>query len=293
VLILLAAGLASRYGSPKQLDSIGPGGAGIIDYSVFDARLAGFGKIVFVVNKRSAGSFENAYGSLSQHMTIEYAYQDLCGPSRAKPWGTAHALLSAADLVDRPFAAINADDFYGRSAFFKAAAFLDARRLESLAYGMLGYAMRDTLSPHGSVSRAVCDVGASGELLSITEHARVVAGSGRITSRSGEKEIVLSGSEPTSMNFWMLTPTIFDFLEPGFQEFYADNKDDPTTEFLLPDFIDTLVRQARITVEVVPHSDTWFGLTYREDRQRAAGEISELHSSGIYPEELRAQIDGA
>ena len=289
-LVVLAAGMASRYGSPKQLDSIGPHGEGIIDYSVFDAARAGFGKVVFVINEQSADSFDAAFMRLRQQVEIEYAFQDRLPPPREKPWGTGHALLSAADHVKEPFAMINADDYYGVSAFASAVKFLQERNAASFEYGMLGYDLRDTLSPHGSVSRGLCNVGHNSELRSITEHSKIVFEKGRPRSLGGEDDgRALTGDEPTSMNFWMLTPTIFRHLRDGLRTFLASNRDSATAEFVLPEFIGELIKRQIVTISVLPHSDMWIGLTYQEDKARASQAIEHLHADGTYPSPLWPQ----
>jgi len=286
-LVVLAAGMASRYGSQKQLDAVGPNGEGIIDYSVFDAARAGFGKIVFVIREESADSFDAAFDSLKQNIDVEYAFQDKLPPPRKKPWGTGHALLSAARNVQEPFAMINADDYYGQSAFKSAVEFLNARESDSVEYGMLGYALSDTLSPHGSVSRGLCNVGDKGKLVSIEEHTKVVTDDGNIKSiGDSEEPISLTGSEPTSMNFWLLTPTIFHYLDAGLLKFLDHFADSETEEFVLPNFIGELIDRGIATVEVLEHSDTWIGLTYQDDKERAARTIGALHDSNVYPTPL-------
>ena len=286
-LVVLAAGMASRYGSPKQLDGVGPNGEVIIDYSVFDAVRAGFGKVVFVIKEQSAESFDAAFQRLRQNIEVEYAFQDRLPPPRDKPWGTGHALLSVAGKVTEPFAMINADDYYGRSAFVSAAAFLRDTDAASYDYGMLGYALRDTLSPHGSVSRGLCNVGGNNELVSIVEHTKVVVDDGDIASIGDDgSSVTLTGNEPVSMNFWLLTPSIFDHLKGGLQDFLAENGDSPSAEFVLPNFIGEMIDEGIATVSVLNHSDTWIGLTYQEDKERAASTIAALHENNVYPRPL-------
>ncbi|MBT8077754.1 MAG: NTP transferase domain-containing protein, partial [Gammaproteobacteria bacterium] len=256
-LVVLAAGMASRYGSPKQLDAVGPHGEGIIDYSVFDAARAGFGKVVFVIKEQSADSFDAAFMQLRQNIDVEYAFQDRLPPPRQKPWGTGHALLSAADKVSEPFAMINADDYYGQSAFVSAAKFLADRKSNSLEFGMLGYALRDTLSPHGSVSRGLCNADEQGKLVSIVEHTKIVSEKGDIVSLHDDgSSIQLTGSEPTSMNFWLLTPAIFSHLRGGLERFLESFGDSEKEEFVLPNFIGELIDQQIASVAVLGHSDT-------------------------------------
>ena len=289
-LVVLAAGLGSRYGGMKQLDSIGPDGAGIIDYSVYDAVKAGFGKIVFVINQQSVEDFDRVFEPLKKRVQVEYAFQDKLPPIRKRPWGTGHALVAASPILAEPFAVINADDYYGQSAYAAAAKFLTESSSDSNHYGLLGYALGVTLSEYGSVSRGVCDVGKSNELISIVEHRKINVRDGVVTSDLGGGETVcLTGSEPTSMNFWLLTPSIFPSLKSGLDEFVDKNSEVPTAEFLLPEFISGLVRDGSATVSVLNHSDTWFGLTYADDKPTAANLISELHAAGAYPTPLWAK----
>lgn len=291
-LVVLAAGMASRYGSPKQLDPIGPHGEGIIDYSVFDAARAGFGKVIFVIKEQSAESFDAAFMRLKQNVRVEYAFQDRLPPPREKPWGTGHALLSAAGQVAAPFAMINADDYYGQSAYQTAASFLQATDPGSMSFGMLGYALNDTLSPHGSVSRGLCNVGENGDLVSIVEHTKIISNRGTIKSLGEEgDETELSGNEPTSMNFWLLTPAIFPYLRRGLEEFLLLHGGSASEELALPNFIGSLIDRGDATVKVLNHSDTWIGLTYQEDKARAQETVAALHRQGIYPTPLWSEVD--
>mgnify|MGYP001817318413 CR=1 FL=1 len=289
-LVVLAAGMASRYGSPKQLDAVGPHGEGIIDYSVFDAIRAGFGKVIFVIKEQSADSFDAAVMQLRQHIEVEYAFQDRLPPPRQKPWGTGHALLSAADKVNEPFAMINADDYYGQSAFVSAVEFLARTRANSLEFGMFGYALRDTTSPHGSVSRGLCNVDGAGNLVTVEEHTKIVSDADGIVSIDEEGAATrLTGSEPTSMNFWLLTPAIFSHLRKGLQRFLEQHGDSEKAEFVLPNFIGELIEAQLATVAVLEHSDTWIGLTYAEDKKRAMQTLASLHDQGVYPSPLWAE----
>ena len=289
-LVVMAAGLGSRYGGLKQLDSVGPDGAAIIDYSVYDALRAGFGKLVFVINQHSVDEFDTVFAPLKKQVAVEYAFQDKLPPFRNKPWGTGHALLAASDLLSEPFAAINADDFYGQSSYSAAADFLRETAPNSNRYGMLGYALKDTLSEHGSVSRGICSVSEQGELTSVVEHLTINVDDGMVSSRLGDGQTMpLTGLEPTSMNFWLLTPTIFPLLRSGLDAFVEQNSDAPSAEFLIPEFIGELVERQSASVAVLDHSDSWFGLTYPDDKMRAMKLIAEMHAAGAYPTPLWAR----
>lgn len=292
-LVILAAGMGSRFGGLKQLEPLSAAGNILIEYSVFDAVRAGFKKVVFIVQEAFVDEFAKLVEELAKHITVEYAFQDqyqppgITLPDRKKPWGTGHALLSAEHLIAEPMAVINADDFYGTSAYATAAAFLGERTADSTHYGMLGYSLRSVLSAHGSVSRGLCQLADNGQLSSVLEHIKVYESDSDIISEdeSGEKT-VLSESQLASMNFWLLTPSIFPFLDAEIRDFAEQHGEDPTAEFLLPDIIGNLLRSGGVTVDCLPHSDTWFGMTHREDRENAVSVIAKMHDDGIYPTPL-------
>ena len=292
-LVVLAAGLGSRFGGPKQLKPLGPGDNVLLEYTAYDAIRAGFRNIVFIIQSPFADDFTSLVSPLPNDVSVQFAFQDqswpkdLSQPERAKPWGTGHALLAAQHLVDGPFVLCNADDYYGASAFEKAAEFFDGQDPESAHYGMLGYRLDATLSGHGSVSRALCAVSNRGYLTSVSEHPKISRKDGVILSeiRQGE-EIELHEADRVSMNFWMLTHSIFRFLDIGFREFIAQYRHDPSAECLLPDIVQSLIQQGEVTVECLPHDDAWFGLTHSSDYGKAVSTVQAMHDDGTYPTPL-------
>ncbi len=297
-LVVLAAGLGSRFGGLKQLQPLSVAGNILIEYSVFDAIHAGFSKVVFIVRRSFIDEFANLIQAAAQHVSVEYAFQDeyeLPGvdlPARDKPWGTGHALMAAEYLIAGPMAVINADDFYGSSAYTTAAAFLSEKAADSTHYGMLGYALRSVLSTHGSVSRGLCQLASDGQLSSIIEHSNVHEADGNVVSEDehGERTAV-SESQLASMNFWLLTPSIFPFLNAEIRAFAAQQETGSTAEFLLPDIIGKLIRNGEVAVDCLPHDDTWFGMTYPEDRESAASVITGMHADRSYPSPLWGEDD--
>jgi UTP-glucose-1-phosphate uridylyltransferase len=296
-LLILAAGMGSRYGGIKQMDHFGPNGETIIDYSIFDAIRCGFGKIVFIIRKDFATEFEGIFNKKLEHQDVEitYVYQELdsftgnekeAAAGRQKPWGTAHAVLCAKDAIDQPFAVINADDFYGREAFEKMKVFLTGECSEK-RYSVMGYELGKTLSEHGSVSRGVCTVDAHGNLETITERTKIFREKDKAVYRDDEgQDHVLSPSTPVSMNFWGFHPRIFDLTEELFKAFLKENAGKPKAEFLIPTVVDYYIANVMGTVKVIPTTMQWFGVTYQEDAPFVRRNLQELISSGAYPEKL-------
>ena len=298
-LVVLAAGIGSRYGGLKQLDPVGPDGEFIIDYSVFDAIRAGFGKAVFVIRRDIETAFREAIGSRFEgRLPVEYAFQELHAlpagftlpPDRAKPWGTGHAILTAKAKVREPFAVINADDFYGRSGYR-----LLAERLSRTVAGdgsvadfcMAGFVLRNTLSAHGHVARGICRTGADGMLATVTECTHIrPRGNGAVYQRGDGVEEVLTGDEIVSMNMWGFTPALFPMLEAGFVEFLRAGSGDPKAEYFIPSVVDDLIRAGRARAAVLPSDDRWFGVTYREDKPQVEAGIRALVARGEYPAPL-------
>lgn len=292
-LVVLAAGMGSRFGGLKQLEPLSDGGNILIEYSVFDAINAGFDKVVFIVRRSFIEDFEKLVEDLAKGVTVEYAFQDEFDPSwldlpeREKPWGTGHALLAAEHLLAEPMAVINADDYYGQSAYATAAEFLRRQSNESQNYGMLGYVLRSVLSPHGTVSRGICQLAEDGKLSTIVEHTKVAADGGAVSALDGDGQpTTLSDSQLASMNFWLFTPSFFPLLQREMQEFAEQHRDDPKAEFLLPDIVGKLLQSGEVTCDCLPHDDTWFGMTHREDRQSAVDTITRMHADGLYPSPL-------
>jgi choline kinase len=293
-LLILAAGMASRYGSMKQIDGFGPNGETIVDYSIYDAIQAGFGKVVFIIKEEFVDNFKSIYEpKLNGKIETEYVFQNFdikqfgvdLEIERAKPWGTAHAILSARNVVKEPFCVINADDFYGLDAFQKMYTFLTTEANGS-TYSMIGYEIGKTLSEHGSVSRGVCKVDAAGNLEEIVERTNVYKEFDVIVYEDNDHKHPLEFDTRVSMNFWGFTPEIFHTTVELFQEFALANKDNPKAEFFIPLVGDHLIRTQKAEVRVIPTSSQWFGVTYKEDKPIVQESIDQLVKDGTYPENL-------
>jgi NDP-sugar pyrophosphorylase family protein len=296
-LVVLAAGLGSRYGGLKQLDPVGPEGATIMDYSIYDAARAGFGKVVFVIRRSFADAFRLEIGARAERrLAVDYAYQELDDlPSwftrpaeREKPWGTGHAVLAAQALVREPFASINADDFYGRDAFERMAGHLTAARDGlPLDCAMVGYVLRSTMSDHGSVARGVCEIDAQGRLRTVVEHLKIERQGAAAVDRRPGGDRPLTGDELVSMNFWGFTPGLFDPLAAAFERFLRREGARPKSEYLLPSVVDSLIGAGTVSVRVLPTASAWFGVTYPDDKPRVMESVRALIASGAYPASLR------
>ena len=294
-LIVLAAGMGSRYGGLKQLDGMGPNGETIIDYSIYDAKRAGFGKVVFVIRASFKDAFEQQFGEkIRSIMEVEYAYQEVNSPiegldeipERAKPWGTAHAVLVARNQVTTPFAVINADDFYGKDAYQKMANFL-IEQAEKDHYAMVGYQLQKTLSEHGSVSRGVCKMNGENKLKSVVERTKIFKLNRNIVFKNeADEHIYLSGNSAVSMNFWGFHTSIFDELSKQFISFAKENTDNPKAEFFIPLIVNKMIVDGKADVTVLESTDQWFGMTYKEDKALVQRSIQERISAGSYPEKL-------
>jgi NDP-sugar pyrophosphorylase family protein len=295
-LVILAAGIGSRYGSLKQMDRVGPSGETIMDYSLYDARRSGFGQAVFVIRRSMEKEFREAFVErLAGRVEIDYVFQELedlppgfaVPKGRTKPWGTSHAVLRAGAKVQAPFAVINADDFYGFEPFKLMAEFLSARRLEEPHFAVVGYLIGGTLSEHGSVARGVCEVTAEGWLEGIVERTQVERTVEGIVYKDEEGRIVaLPPDKVVSMNFWGFTPAYFRFGEEVFEEFLRQKSGDPRAELFIPLVINKLIKNGEAKVRVLPTAAKWFGITYREDKPRVIEAIRRLVASGAYPESL-------
>lgn len=295
-LLVLAAGMGSRYGGLKQMEPIGPHGEWIIDYSVYDAMRSGFGKVVFVIRREMAELFRQAVGARFEgRIQVEYVFQEIddlpapfsAPPNRQKPWGTGHAVLCAAEKVAEPFAAINADDFYGRDAYAQLGDHLanlsDPRAPE---YAMAGYRLDRTLSLHGSVSRGICQT-ADGFLRKVVERTRIErAGDGGIVVRDAGAEERLTGEELVSLNMWGFTPRLFEQMEELFRGFLAERGQEEKSEFYLPFAVDELVSSRQARVKILPTGDAWYGVTYPQDKPTVIAGIRQLIDAGVYPEKL-------
>jgi NDP-sugar pyrophosphorylase family protein len=292
-LLVLAAGMASRYGSMKQIQSFGPGGETIMDYSIYDAIRAGFGKVVFVIRKDFEQNFKSiCEPKLNGRIKTEYVDQDLTDftngfeipKERTKPWGTAHAVLCAGDVIKEPFAVINADDFYGRDAFEKAAKFLTAEVAPN-KYCIIGYELSKTLSENGTVSRGVCEVNAAGELMSINERTKIYRENDKIIYEENDSKHEVPENSKVSMNFWGFDPSVFSFIEKLFQQFLKDSINDPKAEFFIPIIGDAFIKNGGI-IKLIPTSAQWFGVTYKEDAATVKKDIQNLVDGGEYPYSL-------
>lgn len=292
-LVILAAGMGSRYGGLKQIDGVGPNDETIIDYSIFDAIRAGFGQIVFVIRKDIEAAFRERFEAIRPDgVTFTYVFQEmdsftngLLAAERSKPWGTAHAVLVAADAVKEPFAVINADDYYGTAAFSAMAAFL-TNEVGPDRYAMMGYNLANTLSEHGSVSRGVCAVTAEGNLHHVDERTQVQWMDGTIIYMEGEQAFPVDRDSAVSMNFWGFDPTVFPIIEKRFHQFIQDTREQPKAEFFIPLFIQEMIDADQVTVKVIPCEDRWYGVTYREDKPMVQAAFRQLVDQGVYPASL-------
>jgi NDP-sugar pyrophosphorylase family protein len=293
-LLILAAGMASRYGSMKQVDGFGPNGETIIDYSIYDAIKAGFGKISFIIREEFLDNFKAIFEpKLAGRVETDYVFQSYdLKPfgidktiERAKPWGTAHAVLAARNQVNEPFCVINADDFYGYDSFKKMADFLTTEVADD-KYSIIGFQIDKTLSEYGSVSRGVCKVDDSGNMVEINERTQVYFKDGGVVYEEGGVETSLPVDTRVSMNFWGFTPAIFKQSGPLFVKFVEANEHNPKSEFFIPLVADELIKSGEASFKVIPTSSKWFGVTYKEDKPIVQKNISDLVSSGVYPENL-------
>jgi NDP-sugar pyrophosphorylase family protein len=289
-LVVLAAGMGSRFGGVKQLDPVGPSGETVMDYAVYDAVRAGVGRVVFVIRRELEQAFHAQIGSrYSGRVPVAYAFQELDAlpggrsvpEGRTKPWGTGQAVLAAADVVGDPFIVINADDFYGRRAYEGLAARLASPSAPG-AYAMVAFPLVNTLSEHGSVSRGVCDV-VGGRLRSVVEHTGLAPDGADVVDVSGAR---FTGDELVSMNFWGLQPDVFGRLEAQFGEFLDARGSEAGSELYLPAVIDKLVAEGSATVDVLTSPDQWFGMTYAADRDAVAARLADLVTAGEYPSPL-------
>jgi Nucleotidyl transferase len=293
-LLILAAGMASRYGGMKQIESFGPAGETIMDYSIYDAIRAGFGKVVFIIRKEFADNFKAIFEPrLNGRIETEYVYQELDAfmgnrdipADRTKPWGTAHAVLCAKDAINEPFAVINADDFYGRDAFEKAYAFLSKDCNEN-TWSIIGYELLKTLSDHGTVNRGVCQVDSKGNLSAIAERLNISMQDGKILCDDAIEPKEISKDSKVSMNFWCFAPSIFPYSESLFHKFLDEHMAKPKSEFFIPIVADEFIRENEGVIRVIPTSALWFGVTYKEDAPIVKASVVALVKSGEYPSGL-------
>lgn len=292
-LLVLAAGMGSRYGGLKQIEPLGPGGETIIDYSVYDALRAGFGKLVFVIRRDIERPFREIVGSrFEARLPVEYVFQELetlprgmkPPAARQKPWGTGHAVLMGAQVVREPFAVINGDDFYGRRSFEVLARHLQS---DSPDLALVGYTLKNTLSEFGTVARGVCRTSADGYLESIRETTGIEGKAGTIQYRQADGQTgELTGEEVVSLNTWGFRPAVFELFAEEFERFLAQHGTDTKAEFYIPSAVNSLIQEGKARLKVLQTPDSWFGVTYREDRPRVVQSIRELVARGEYPEKL-------
>ncbi|MFV0472076.1 MAG: nucleotidyltransferase [Paludibacteraceae bacterium] len=295
-LFVLAAGMGSRYGGLKQLDGLGPSGETIMDYSIYDAIRAGFGKVVFVIRKSFEKDFNDIVVKKYENMIeTKIVFQDitnvpegyLYNPEREKPWGTNHAVLMGKDAIHEPFAVVNADDFYGKESFQVLADFLRGVEGKKNEYCMVGYYVGNTLSESGSVSRGVCVIDKNNFLTNVVERTSIEKKGGAIIylDENGQ-EVAIDAKTPVSMNMWGFTPDYFIHTEDGFKEFLKENGDKLKSEYYIPLEVNNLIEAGISTCKVLETSSKWFGVTYAEDRSQVVLKINELVKKGIYPEKL-------
>lgn len=285
-LLVLAAGMGSRYGGIKQLDKLGPNGETIMDYSINDAIEAGFGKVVFVIRRSMKTDFENQIlVKYKNRIQVEMVFQELDilpegftkNPDREKPYGTAHAILSAQNAINEPFAVINADDFYSKEAFLTMADFLRTPQIGQIpTFAMIGYQLENTLSENGTVSRGVCIANEKDELISITEMTKIERINGQIQNNTETPPTLLTGKEPVSMNFWGFTPYFFSCLNNLFIEFLKHNNHNPKSEFPIPNVITQFIENQTAKIKIIHCNAIWFGVTYQADKPYVMKKLSEL-----------------
>lgn len=295
-LVLLAAGMGSRYGGVKQIDGVGPNGEAIIDYSIFDALSVGFTNLCFVVRAEIEDAVREFFaGKFPDTIGVSYAVQSLedlpdgleMPTERTKPWGTAHAVYAARKVVDSPFAVVNADDFYGRDAYKTLHAYLAALANDETDYAMVGYRLDETLSSHGTVSRGICKKDADGFLEKIEEHKKIEKTDSRIIDTLEDGSTVeLQPDDVTSMNMFGFTPAVFAQIEDKFAAFVREQGSDPKSEFYIPTLMTELIEAEEAQMRVLSTTSQWFGMTYKEDKEMVQGRIREFVESGAYPRKL-------
>ena len=284
-LVVMAAGMGSRFGGLKQIEPIGPKGEAILDFSVFDAVKAGFTKVVFVIKHAIEKDFKEFVGNrIEKKVKVEYVFQEIdklpegytCPETREKPWGTAHAILCCKDVVKEPFAVVNADDYYGRSAFVKMAEFLKS---DSDDYAMVGFRLMNTLTENGYVSRGVCEI-ENGELKSVTERTKIM--DCKFTEDDGATWTQLPEDTVVSMNLWGFRPDVFGYIETGFKKFLDEKIDVPKSEYYLPTVVSERIERKEKSVKVLIAEDKWYGVTYKEDKQVVVDAIGKMVADGCY-----------
>lgn len=294
-LVILAAGMGSRYGGLKQIDAVGPSGEAIIDYSIYDAIRAGFDKVVFVIRKSIEAPFKEKFANhFQKHIEVKYAFQELDSPvagmtqfpKREKPWGTAHAVMVAKNVVQEPFAVINADDYYGVKAFQQMVDFLKSD-CSADHYGMIGYVLSSTLSDHGHVNRGICSVDENGYLESVFEATKIQRNTqGQVSYQAGDERKSLKDDCLVSMNYWGFHPSFFEAAAQQFRAFVKAHANQPRAEFYIPTVVNEQLRQKEIKLSVLPNAERWYGVTYQEDKPIVMDAFQKMVDDDIYPTPL-------
>ena len=294
-LFVLAAGMGSRYGGLKQIDGLGPNGETIMDYSVFDALRAGFGKIVFVIRKDFEDDFRRVVlAKYQDKVACEVCFQSLdkvpegytYNPERTKPWGTNHAVLMGKECIHEPFAVINADDFYGKESFEVLANYLKSIEGTQGKYCMIGYRVANTLSEYGTVSRGVCTTDADGYLTDVVERTNIASINGHIVFTENNEQVELTANTPVSMNMWGFSQEYFQYTEDAFKTFLSQYGQELKKEFYIPTLVNDLIVAGKATCKVLDTPSKWFGVTYAEDRPQVVAKLNALIEQGVYPSKL-------
>lgn len=307
VLVIMAAGMGSRYGGMKQIDPVDEYGHIIVDFSIYDAYLAGFEEVIFVIKKENAEDFHNVIGNrIEKIMKVRYAFQELenlpegfeVPAGRVKPWGTAHAILSCKDMIDGPFAVINADDYYGREAFKQIYDYLSVHEdNEKYQYAMVGYQLKNTLTENGSVARGVCDIDSNGKLVSVTEHTTIVkrGENAAYTEDDGKSYTDLAGDTIVSMNLWGFSKGFLSEIAYGFRDFLQEGlQHNPLKcEYYLPSVVSRLLDSNKAEVKVLLTTEKWYGVTYKEDKPMVMAAVKKLEENDFYPKQLCGKLEAA
>jgi NDP-sugar pyrophosphorylase family protein len=297
-LLVLAAGIGSRYGGIKQIDGFGPHGETIMDYSLYDAVRAGFTKVVFIVREEILQAVKEKFEhKVEGKIEVDFVIQSLdkmipkefINPERVKPWGTGHAVLCARDVIHEPFVVINADDFYGKDSFNSVADFF--LKKDSNDHAMVGYKLKNVLSEHGSVSRGVGEADEKGYLKSVVERTTIVKENGKIIAKEKDGDLILDPEAPTSMNFWAFQPDMFDYSYKMFMDFLKSNHQNIKAEFYIPLIANEMIHKKEGNIKVLGGGNIWFGVTYREDKEEVSARIKALIAAGQYPDKLWSEIN--
>lgn len=291
-LVIMAAGIGSRYGGVKQADSFGPSGEWLMDYAIYDAQQAGFNDVVIITRKDLLNDMQEHVDDIwKDKIEIRFALQQPpadANPERTKPWGTGQAILATKELVKNPFAVINADDFYGREAYISIQNFLSNIEIDEPVFSLVGYPLKHTLSDIGTVSRGICALNENNELVSITEMTKIDLRDGSLQNENDDRSFTTIPEESfASMNFWGFSCFLFDELEKQWQEFYAKYRNEMKAEFLIPTVVSKMMSEGKIKVKLLPDGKDWCGVTYSEEKDLVIKAIRDKIANGVYPDNLR------